>query len=202
MLTPAITKASSPVSDAHRLATLVEHTGDLDKADVLHRSLPAWLANADLGVVQALNAALDQSHLVYARASQVLQRLKPLDGFCKQRLTAALKSQWKLDVDVERDTLEVVKMEFSGTGLLPLGYEGEITASSCSLLHAAMLNFTAEEAASDGFLEDSRVRINGKDRSGPDITPAKFAALCRELDLGANIRSTSTKCSRFHLQLH
>ncbi|WP_460141143.1 NEL-type E3 ubiquitin ligase domain-containing protein [Pseudomonas sp. S2_E01] len=184
MLTPAITNASSPVSDAHRLATLVEHTGDLDKADVLHRSLPAWLANADLGVVQALNAALDQSHLVYSRAAQVLQRLKPLDGFCKQGLTAALKSQWKLDVDVERDTLEVVKMEFSGTGLLPLGYEGEITASSCSLLHAAMLNFTAEEAASDGFLEDSRVRINGKDRSGPDITPAKFAALCRELDLG------------------
>lgn len=176
--------AASDITDAHRLAALVEHTGDLDKADVLHKSLPHWLANADLAVVQALNVALEQTHLTHARASQVLARLKPLDAFCKQALTTTLKAKWKLDVDVERDTLQVVKKEFSGTGLLPLGYDGKVTTSSSSLLHAAMLNFTTEEAGPNGFLVESTVRVNGKDRPGPDITPGKFAALCRELDLG------------------
>ncbi|MEX3773185.1 NEL-type E3 ubiquitin ligase domain-containing protein [Pseudomonas sp. MYb118] len=184
MLPDAKTIAASTFTDAHRLAALVEHTGDLDKVQVLQKSLPHWLVNADLAVVQALSAALKQSYLTHARASQVLARLKPLDEFCRHALTTTLKNRWKLDVDVERDTLQVVKKEFSGSGLLPLGYDGQVTTSACSLLHAAMLNFTSEEADPAGFLAESTVRIAGKDRSGPDISPAKFAALCRELDLG------------------
>ncbi|MGY2261716.1 NEL-type E3 ubiquitin ligase domain-containing protein [Pseudomonas sp. SDO55104_S430] len=177
---------ATTLTPAQRLAALVEHTGDLDKAEVLEKSLPDWLAKADLGVIRALKADLAQSHLTFARASQALARLKPLDEFCKEELTRTLKSKWKRDVDVERDTLQIVEKEFTGTGLLPLGYDGKITTTSHSLLHAAMVNFTEANAKPNGFLEESAIRIDNKAQTDPEIKPAKFAALCRELDLGGS----------------
>ncbi|BCX66848.1 hypothetical protein [Pseudomonas izuensis] len=43
------------------MEALLEHTGDLDKAEVLQASIPEWLANADLNGVQALKSAFEQS---------------------------------------------------------------------------------------------------------------------------------------------
>ena len=107
--TPKAAPAAVPLTPAERLEALVEHTGDLDKAEALQASIPPWLATADLPVVQALNAAFEQSFPAQGKAATALEQLKPLNEFCKEQLTDLLKEKWAIEVDVERDTLEIEK---------------------------------------------------------------------------------------------
>lgn len=183
--TPEATPSVVPFTPAQRTEALVEHTADLDKAEVLQNSTPEWLANADLTVVQALKTAFEQSGLTYTKAAAALAKLKPLDVFCKEQLTRFLKDIWTVDVDVERDTLNIIRKSIPASGLFPIGYQVRQTSSSRSLLQAAMENFTCGEAQKGGITADSLIRINAQPQSGTDITPTKFAQLCRELDLGA-----------------
>ncbi|MHC8319392.1 NEL-type E3 ubiquitin ligase domain-containing protein [Pseudomonas sp. GB2N2] len=171
-------------TSSDRLAALLEHAGDLDKAEVLRKAIPDWLAAAEPSVVQALNADLAQSHLLHAKASMVLARLKPMDRFCKEQLTTLLKEKWKVEVDVERDTLEIITKFAAGTGTLPFGYESYTDIKPRSLLHAAMENFTDEQTRRGGISSHSLIKINAQVQSGTDITPTNFADLCRKLDLG------------------
>ncbi|MFL1526155.1 NEL-type E3 ubiquitin ligase domain-containing protein [Pseudomonas sp. O230] len=174
-----------PMTSAQRLEALLEHTGDLDKAQVLQVSVPQWLATADLNGVQALKAAFEQSFVAQGKVTEALKKLKPLDEFCKEQLTGFLKGKWTIDFDVERDTLDITKKIYTSTGVLPvLGGKDKETTTSRSLLQAAMENFTSAEARSGG-IPDSVIRINEQAQSGPETSPEKFAALCRELDLGA-----------------
>ena len=183
--TPKVTPSVVPFTPVQRTEALVEHTADLDKAQVLQQSIPDWLADADLTVVQALKAAFEQSELTYAKAAAVLETLKPLDVFCKEQLSRVLKEKWTVDFDVERDTLDIIRKTIPATGLFPTDYRVMETVSSRSLLHAAMDNFTSGEAQSGGLPEDSLIRIDAKPQSGTAMTPTTFAALCRKLDLGA-----------------
>jgi hypothetical protein len=174
------------MTSAQRLEALLEHTGDLDKAQVLQASIPQWMATADLNVVQALKISFEQSFAAQGKVTEALKKLKPLDAFCKEQLTGFLKGKWTNDFDVERDTLDITKKTYSSTGVLPIfGSAEEEVTTSRSLLQAAMENFTAEEATSGGIPADSVIRINEQAQSGAEITPEKFAKLCRELDLGA-----------------
>jgi Leucine-rich repeat (LRR) protein len=182
---PKAASAAVPMTPEQRLEALLEHTGDLDKAEVLQASIPEWLANADLKVVQALKADFEQSFLAQAKARTALEKLKPLDEFCKEQLTAFLKGKWTFDFDVERDRLDIPKKEYSSTGLFPFGYLNNADILSRSLLHAAMENFTSGEAKTGGVAAGSVIWIDAKPQSESEITPEKFATLCRELDLGA-----------------
>ncbi|WP_131108418.1 NEL-type E3 ubiquitin ligase domain-containing protein [Pseudomonas sp. Sample_10] len=183
--TPANTNSPAVTfTPAHRLDALVEHTADLDKAEVLQRSIPDWLANADLAQAQALKTAFEQAHVCHTRAREALDRLKPLDVFCKEQLTDLLKAKWTVEFDVERDTLEVSTTSITSTSMFPVDWTGTVTTQSRSLLHAAMENFTLGEAGTNGFSKESLIRINGKPQTATVITPAHFATLCRELDLG------------------
>jgi Leucine-rich repeat (LRR) protein len=175
-----------PMTSAQRLEALLEHTGDLDKAQVLQATIAQWLATADLSVVQALKAAFEQSFVTHGKVTEALKKLKPLDEFCKEQLTGFLKGKWTVDFDVERDTLDITQKTYTSTGVLPvIGSTEKVTTTSRSLLQAAMENFTSGEARSGGFPVDSVIRINEQAQTGAEITPVKFAALCRELDLGA-----------------
>ena len=123
MLSPTeATPAVARFTAAHRLEALLEHTADLDKAQTLHKTIPTWLADAELSVVQALKAAFEQSARVHPKAEKVLCTLKPLDLFCKEQLTRFLKDKWKLDVNVERDTLEIVRRSLPMTTVPPVMY--------------------------------------------------------------------------------
>lgn len=175
-----------PMTAAQRLEALLEHTGDLDKAHVLQASIPQWLATADLNGVQALTAAFEQSFVAQGKVKEALKKLKPLDAFCQEQLTEFLKGKWTIDFDVGRDMLDITRKTYSSTGVLPvIGSTENVITTSRSLLQAAMENFTADEASSGGMPADSVIRINQQAQSGAEITPEKFAALCRELDLGA-----------------
>ncbi|MGY2342382.1 NEL-type E3 ubiquitin ligase domain-containing protein [Pseudomonas sp. SDO5532_S415] len=182
---PKAAPAAVSMTSTQRLEALLEHTGDLDKAEVLQASIPEWLANADLNVVQALKAAFEASFLAQAKVTTALEKLKPLDAFCKEQLTRFLKGKWTIDFDVERDKLDIPTKEYSSTGLFPLGYLSNADTHSRSLLHAAMENFTSGEAKIGAMAAGSVIRINAKKQSESEITPEKFATLCRELDLGA-----------------
>lgn len=175
-----------PVVTVQRADIYFEHTADLDKADVLETSMPAWLTDADLKTVQALKSATAQNAVAHAKASVVLNRLKPLDQYCKEKLAAVLEHKWKVNVDVERDSLDAIKKTISTTGLFPVGYVTKEETVSRSLLHAAMDNFTEAQSKSGGIPKDSTVVIGAVAQTGAELTPVKFAALCRELDLGAS----------------
>ncbi|WP_433739361.1 NEL-type E3 ubiquitin ligase domain-containing protein [Pseudomonas putida] len=183
--TPKATPAAVPMTDAERLEALLGHTGDLDKAQVLQASIPQWLATADLKVVQALKTSLEQSFLAQAKVATALEKLKPLDEFCKEQLDTFLKGKWTIDFDVERDTLDIPTKEYSSTGLFPLGYLINADTISRSLLHAAMENFTPREAKTGAVAAGSVIRIDAKPQYGSEMTPEQFATFCRELDLGA-----------------
>jgi hypothetical protein len=171
----------------------VEHTGDLDKAEALQASIPPWLAIADLPVVQALNAAFEQSFPAQGKAATALEQLKPLNEFCKEQLTDLLKEKWAIEVDVERDTLEIEKKICEAMGLAPFCRLIEEKTLSRSLLQAAMENFTFGEATSGGVLKGAVIRIDAKAQSGTEVTAEKFATLCRELDLGARYQRHITE---------
>jgi len=184
--TPNSASEAVPMTPAQRLEALLEHTGDLDKAQVLQASIPHWLATADLKVVQALTSAFEESFLAQAKVKTALEKLKPLDEFCKEQLTGFLKGKWTIDFDVERDTLDITTKTYFSTGVLPvLGSAKKEITTSRSLLHAAMENFTHAQARSGGIPADSVIRIDAKAQSGTQITPEQFAKLCREFDLGA-----------------
>lgn len=183
--TSKTTPVAVPLTPAQQLEALLEHTGDLDKAEVLHSWIPEWLATAELKVVQALRVALEQSFLVQGRVTTALEKLKPLDEFCKEQMTTFLKAKWTVDFDVERDTLDITTKKYASTGLGPFGSLAQEITTSRSLLHAAMENFTAEDAKGGVPPVESVIKIDAKASSGTEITPNKFAALCRELDLGA-----------------
>lgn len=182
--TPKPIPATAPITTAQHLEVLLEHTGDLDKAEALKASIPQWLATADLKVVQALKIAFEQLFMAQDMARTALEKLKPLDEFCKEQLTTFLKGKWTIDFDVERDTLDIITPLYSSPSPIPLGYKVSETTVSRSLLHAAMENFTAEEAKSGGFSAESVIRIDAKAAADTRVTPEGFAAFCRELDLG------------------
>ncbi|MGJ7514065.1 NEL-type E3 ubiquitin ligase domain-containing protein [Pseudomonas baetica] len=182
--TPKVAAAAVSMTPAQRLEALLEHTGDLDKAQVLQTSVPDWLADADLKVIQALRAAFEQSSVTQGKVATALEKLEPLDEFCKGQLTSYLKDKWTIDFDVERDTLDIAKKTYTSIGIAPVGYQSGESTASRSLLHAAMENFTAEEAKRGGIPAESVIRIDAIAQSGTELTPEKFATFCRELDLG------------------
>lgn len=177
--------ATPPITASQRLEALLEHTGDLDKAHVLQASIPQWLANADVNVIRQLRSAFEQSFLAQGKVAMALEKLKPLDEFCKEQLSTFLKGKWPVDVDVQRDTLDITVKKYSSTGLNSLGFLVSQTLHSRSLLHAAMENFTSQEARGGVPPMEAVITIDGKAQSGTETIPKRFATLCRELDLGA-----------------
>jgi Leucine-rich repeat (LRR) protein len=182
---PKPVSPGAPFTPAQHLEALLDHTSDLNKANVLQATIPQWLTTAELTVVQAFKATLEQVHSCHVKARQALSKLKSLDEFCKEELTTQLKTQWGIAFDVERDTLDIITRTFRTTDPFLHRAEEAITTASRSLLQAAMENFTENEAATGGFPELSVIRINAYSQSGTPRTPAHFAALCRQLDLGA-----------------
>ncbi|VVP77252.1 hypothetical protein PS918_01970 [Pseudomonas fluorescens] len=183
--TSKTTPVAAPLTPQQRLEAVLEHTGDLDKAQVLLASIPEWLATDDLTVVQALKTAFEQSFLAQGKVATALEALKPLDEFCNEQMTAFFNSKWTIEFDVERDMLDITTKKYASTGLGPLGSLAQETTTSRSLLHAAMENFTAEEAKGGVPLVEAVIRIDGEVQTGAETTFAQFATLCRELDLGA-----------------
>ncbi|WP_415761841.1 NEL-type E3 ubiquitin ligase domain-containing protein [Pseudomonas sp. CP4] len=174
-----------PTTQATILGTLLEATGDLDIAQALQKNLPPHLLTASPATLAVLDQTVRDLHTLQLKVEKDFSRLESLQPFCIRELTAALKKKWPAVYDVERDLLslpgvdcgcEAVTADESGVEV--------IKHATQTLLQAAMQNFTEDEEQADAFPSGSVVRVQSAPGGVKDLTPAAFATLCRELDLG------------------
>ena len=184
--TPEQKQAPRVVAPEERLRALLDITGHLDKAQTLIETLPTWLEAATPGALEALEKAHAESDAPRQRARRLLNRVKPLDTFCAEQLTAFLATKALNTLDIHHDTLEVPTRNLSGVGPDLGGLLIEtVNLQKHSLLQAAMQNFAAASAAPGGLPQAAVVRVGAKRLASPTLTAAQFVQYCRELDLGA-----------------
>ncbi|WP_434596440.1 hypothetical protein J3Q09_08325 [Pseudomonas sp. R4-83] len=181
---PATVNKTSPQDDAI-LGTLLEATADLDTAQTLQKTLPAHLLKASPEALSALDQTVRDLHDTQVLVDKDLLALKPLNSFCIDELHAALRGKWPaVTFDVEKDFLSLPGVD-CGCPATSTDENGIQTFPNATptLLQAAMQNFSKDEAA-DTFPKGSFIRIKSAAQGVSDLTPAAFAKLCRELDLG------------------
>lgn len=176
---------TTPVTKAELDTSLLDMTGDLDKARVLRETLPHWLVEAPPNTLAAVEQAyLDSAH-PQQRLEQRISRLQSLDDFCVLKLHDYLTSQGHLNLNVRQDYLERPRHEvFEITPNVSGIPVYSTTLEKRSLVHAAMQNFSADEADDDGLPDNTLIRLGADDSAAPGITAQEFVGYCRELDLG------------------
>lgn len=160
-----------------------------------------WLSQAMTrmpAVVEALRLEYQNHQLCSGLQAGLLRNYTDVGTFAEPLLRDALKATFGVDIDVRRTCLfnaAQVRVDdrFTAEGDPAVRVARALKAATRTLLSAALQNFQAHEAEPGG-MDDGRHRAriyiddgkDGPDR-GPDldIAPERFAALCRELDLGA-----------------
>lgn len=184
--TADLSQVLAPVAQDDVMKGLLSITGDLDKAQVLHDTLPAWLIKADSQVLQAIEQTYADSEAPRETLQRLLSRLIPLDRFCRERLKAFLVAQGYAHLDIEHDSLELPRRSFSGVNPDLGGMLVEtVVLEKHSLLQAAMQNFSQSGAEPAGIPINAVVRVGAQRRIARDISAQAFIGYCRELNLGA-----------------
>ena len=163
------------------------------------KKAPDWLEKACREKPEVAKA-LTQEHASYrghqAEARKLLANFKPLDEFASHSLAEAIKTRFKLDVDVSTTYLFDAVL-YSAVYQRDRGPKNpEVCVKS--LKHYAMQNFEADATQPGGMdaytpaLRRSVILDQRGYQAGPpfdnivDIEPEQFAALCRTLDIGGN----------------
>lgn len=165
--------------------------------------LPAWYSAA----TPAARAALADLHERYRTGLNNLDaslgRIDDIAAFAEQRLKAAIKQQFNLDLDVKR-VYFARKYGLKGRDDLGGAFVFDQQSDSAltylyrgmSLLEAALANFDADEEAPlscsdcqiitrfDGYDGDAIPTFAALQQQAVPLTPHGFAQLCRKLDLG------------------
>ncbi|WP_223453141.1 MULTISPECIES: NEL-type E3 ubiquitin ligase domain-containing protein [unclassified Pseudomonas] len=180
-----VTPAIKPFTPADQLSALMQMTGDLDTAESLQKTLPPWLTNATPEKITALAGAMRELQACQFSVQPTLDRLKPLNEFCRVELTEELTRLYGVAFDVERDGVELPGFDCScPDSTSPEDVAKQKVIARRSLLQAAMHNFTEEETEDDGFPAGSIVRVASVPDGVPGLTPMAFAKVCRDLDVG------------------
>ena len=176
---------TAPVTDAELDAALLDMTGDLDKAQVLHATLPHWMVGAPPGTL----AGVEQAHLDGAlprqQLRQRLSRLRSLDDFCTAKLHEYLVDKGHVGLNVRQDYVERPRSELlditpNVTGIPVYS----TTLERHSLVQAAMQNYSVDEAKPDGLPANTLIRRGADASVAAGITARQFVGYCRDLDLG------------------
>ena len=177
--------SSPPQLTAQQLsAVLLEVTGDLDKAQVLQQRMPSWLLTARPELLEQLQNVHARAAVYETNVSAILRRIKALDQFCVDEMTAGLLRKFGVSPDVKRDYLWLPHTGIKiGPASFPIQRE-TTTIETRTLLQAATQNFSEEQAQGASFPAGSCVRRGTTDALVPEISVAAFARFCRELDLG------------------
>lgn len=179
-----VTPAAKPFTDSDRLSALIDMTGDLDSAETLQKTLPAWLTDATPEQIAALASDMRELQVCQLNVQPTLDALKPLYEFCRTELTEALTTQFAVAFDVEKDGVELPGFDCGCPGSTATDVAKQKVIAKRSLLQAAMHNFTEDETAEDGFPPGGIVRLVSTPEGLPWLTPMAFAKVCRDLDLG------------------
>ncbi len=168
-----------------RLSGLLELTGDLDKAQVLHERLPPWLMKADSNWLHEVQEA-HRNQLFYQReVKKILRKVESLEHFCARVLTLTLKEKFGVDLDVDNDSLWITHVKYVlDTNKVPAIWVIHSRIEKRSLLQAAMQNFSSDQAQGKDLGHESSIRHGPHAHPVASISAAAFAKCCRELDLG------------------
>lgn len=172
-------------TQASILSALLEATDDLDTAETLEKTLPAYLLQASATSLARLDEINRELYARQLKVNKDLIRLKPLADFCISELNAALNQKWPAlyDAGVDVVSLPGVDCGCETTATDQAGID-LVKHASQTLLQAAMQNFTEDEEQADAFPDGSQVRLKSAPQGVSGLTPAAFAAFCRQLDLG------------------
>lgn len=180
-----LAQATEPLTQDQLLGALLDLSGDLDKAQVLHDTLPTWMLKTSPELLSAIDESYSQGRRARERAARLLKKLTPLDAFCRERLKTFLAGEGFSYLDVEYDLLEIPRRTISGVSP-DLGGLVISTAhvEQHSLLQAAMQNFPQERAEPDGLPRTAQIRFGPRRQVLKGLKAHEFAGYCRELDLG------------------
>ncbi|MHC8345338.1 NEL-type E3 ubiquitin ligase domain-containing protein [Pseudomonas sp. RT6P73] len=168
----------------------MQMTGDLEIAESLHKTLPAWLTDATPEKIVAFAAAMRELQACQLKVQPTLDRLKPLHEFCRVELTEELTQKYNVVFDVEQDRVELPGFDCGCPGSTePDDVARQKVIARRSLLEAAMHNFTEDEAEDDGLPAGGVVRVTSTPGGVPRLTPMAFAKVCRDLDLGRSYQT-------------
>ena len=159
-----------------------------------------WLAEARTRMPEVLAAWHDeqQRHAFHAGVMEdLLKQLPSPEAFAEPLLREALKRSFGLDLDVRHTYLfnaaraRVDVAHFTTRDPLVKAFQ-VVNAATQPLLLAALQNFEAWEAETDGLRDGRRPSLIFASDSGQalapsreiELAPERFAALCRTLDLG------------------
>lgn len=183
---PAVTPATpQPLSPEMKLAALLQLTGDLDKADVLHQKIPSWMYKAKPQVLAQMEDNFKSAGPYDDKVRRIFARLKSLKRFCVETLTAALLSEYGVSLNVESDELWIKRAHVKVDAILPHP-QRYVTYSveKQTLLEAAMRNFSEDETRTVVLAPNANIHQGGTPTVVVDISAAGFVRFCRKLNLG------------------
>ncbi|MDR0276282.1 MAG: hypothetical protein LBJ37_00090 [Paucimonas sp.] len=169
----------------------------------LRRQVPQpmpWLADAGFNLPDVVNELREehQRHQFHEElVADFLKQLPSVEAFAEPLLRDALQRTFNLNLDVRHTFLfnaaraRVDEAQFNASDPLVKAFQ-VVKAATQPLLLAALQNFEAFEAEADGMRDDrqpstifiSETGLPLEPGRNVDLVPERFAALCRELDLG------------------
>jgi len=152
--------------------------------DLIGQRLPAWLRDAPADLLPQIGRALASSLACRQRVAALLAQVDGIDDFVVSALEVALDARLGLRINVRRAQFlagrrePVINEQPVGTHLT------QVVDEMQPLLEVVLRNFTHEQAQVGGQPRGNRLVVSRFD-GGRLPSAVEFAALCRELDLGA-----------------
>lgn len=142
-----------------------------------------WYDMASAQLRDEMKSAFEESWASQNETDEMLSKIQEIETFAEPLLITALKDRYNITLDVKATYLRLY---------CPKGIVVGFDVRTLSLLEAALQNFEVKETRA-GYFDRASDFITKPSASGQfDVVPIKhklpveaFAALCRELDIGA-----------------
>ncbi|MFJ2481482.1 dermonecrotic toxin domain-containing protein [Pseudomonas sp. NPDC087598] len=185
MTLPLEQQPGTPTND-NLLTQVFNEINDWDKATIVEKCLSGKLPNADQTRIAEYRSALKKALALQTFFETLLPSLDTPNKFCGRILRDELRKTYGTRFRVQ-DIIRLVPKARS-----------EKAKHACTLLQAAMLNFTNAEAAANYFSADSATLSDAQDTpadsaANVQMTAQVFAALSRKLDLGDQYQKLITR---------
>lgn len=155
----------------------------------LKAQVPQWYFNLSAADRQHMKALIDERWRLQGELDERLSDLQgDIEAFAKRLLKVSLQANFNHFEDPETLSLH---LEVPDTIVFGID-RGATRVRRSSLLAAALHNFEEAETHEDAFRSGSGVFRNdpqGNPRRIKVITPARFASLCRRLDIGGQYQA-------------
>ena len=176
-MTLPLEQQPAPPTNDNLLTQLFNEINDWDKAKVVEKFLTNKVPNADKARIADYRSELKKALPLQTFFETLLPTLDNPNKFCGRILRDELRTTYGTRFRVQ----DLIKLAPKAGG--------DKVRHACTLLRAAMLNFTETEAAADYFSADSSTLSDTQDApvegaAESKITAQAFAALSHKLDLG------------------